>query len=76
MEVDGAAIIRDVISAGSVTALTSQLMPHIERTPMGRDIFTGHQTQRTGALVARAPLSRELVTPRGKPVSLVSAAHR
>ncbi len=62
MEVDGAAIIRDVISAESVTALTSQLMPHIERTPMGRDIFTGHQTQRTGALVARAPLSRELVT--------------
>ena len=62
MEADGAAIVADVISPGFVAGLTAELTPHIERTRMGRDDFTGHQTQRTGALVARAPMCRELVT--------------
>jgi ectoine hydroxylase-related dioxygenase (phytanoyl-CoA dioxygenase family) len=37
-------------------------MPYIEATPPGRDGFSGEKTTRTGALVARSPLARELVT--------------
>jgi len=35
--------------------------PYIERTPFGGDDFTGHKTQRTGALVARTQTCRKLV---------------
>ena len=61
MEDDGAAIITNVIPDEFIHRLVAQLTPYIERTPMGRDDFTGRQTQRTGALVARTPLCRELV---------------
>ena len=61
MERDGAAIIRDVIDADTVSRMTGEVMPFIERTPMGRDDFTGRATQRTGALVARTPTCRDLV---------------
>ena len=58
---NGAAIIRDVIDADTISHLTDELMPYIETTPMGSDDFTGRQTQRTGALVARTPTCRDLV---------------
>lgn len=61
MDQDGAAIIAEVITSDFVEQLRAQLAPYIERTPMGRDDFTGQKTQRTGALVARAPRCRELV---------------
>lgn len=35
--------------------------PYIEATPQARDDFTGEQTTRAGALVARSPAARELV---------------
>ena len=57
---EGAAIVADLIPAPQVAQLTQDLMPHIERTPFGDD-FTGRKTQRTGALVARVPSSRDLV---------------
>ncbi len=57
---EGAAIIADLLPAGQVAQLNQDLMPHIERTPFGDD-FTGRQTQRTGALVARVPSTRDLV---------------
>lgn len=57
---EGAAIVADVLPAAQVAQLTQDLMPHIERTPFGDD-FTGRQTQRTGALVARVPSTRDLV---------------
>ena len=62
MEADGAAIVADVIAPAFIDRLTAELTPWIECTRMGRDDFTGYHTQRTGALVARAPLCRELVT--------------
>lgn len=57
----GAAIIRDVIDSDTVSRMTGEVMPYIESTPMGADDFTGRQTQRTGALVARTPTCRDLV---------------
>jgi ectoine hydroxylase-related dioxygenase (phytanoyl-CoA dioxygenase family) len=45
-----------------VAAVMAELGPYIEATPYGADDFTGHLTTRTGALVARSPACRELVT--------------
>ena len=61
MERDGAAIIEGVIDPSTVAQMTAEVQPFIDRTPMGSDDFTGRQTQRTGALVARTPTCRGLV---------------
>jgi len=61
MQRDGAAIIRDAMSPDVHTRVATELEPWIDRTPLGRDDFTGRQTGRTGALVARSAASRELV---------------
>ena len=58
---DGAAIIHDLIDESTVRQMTDEVMPYIENTPMGPDDFTGRQTQRTGALVARTPTCRSLI---------------
>lgn len=58
---DGATIIRDQLPLLQRNALVDQLQPFVERTPFGNDDFTGRATQRTGALVARTPLCRDLV---------------
>lgn len=62
MQADGALILEGVLDAAQRQALTDELQPFIERTPMGNDDFTGRSTQRTGALVARTPRVRPLVT--------------
>jgi ectoine hydroxylase-related dioxygenase (phytanoyl-CoA dioxygenase family) len=58
---DGALILDDALSAAEVDALTAELRPYVEATTPGRDIFSGFSTTRTGALVARSPLCRDLV---------------
>lgn len=61
LRVDGAVILDDVLDPASLQAVRDELAPWIEATATGRDDFTGRLTSRTGALVARSPLSRELV---------------
>ncbi len=61
LERDGALILDDALSGAEVDALVAELKPWVEATPTGRDSFTGALTTRTGALVARSPLSRPLV---------------
>ncbi|MEO0983737.1 MAG: phytanoyl-CoA dioxygenase family protein [Pseudomonadota bacterium] len=58
---DGALIVDDVMSAGELARLKSEIMPYVEATPVGRDDFTGRKTTRTGALVARSQACRDLV---------------
>jgi ectoine hydroxylase-related dioxygenase (phytanoyl-CoA dioxygenase family) len=58
---DGAVIIENAISRQQAQATLDELMPFIEGTPVGRDEFSGHQTTRTGALIARSAACRELV---------------
>lgn len=58
---DGALILDDALPASEVDALVAELRPWVAATPPGRDSFTGAQTTRTGALVARSPLTRPLV---------------
>ncbi|MEM1231662.1 MAG: phytanoyl-CoA dioxygenase family protein [Pseudomonadota bacterium] len=62
LERDGAVILADALPGTQREALVAQLDPFIQRTPFGGDDFSGRATQRTGALVARTPLCRTLVT--------------
>lgn len=65
MQTDGAAIVVNAMTSDFRSKLQSELDPWIVQTPAGRDDFTGRLTSRTGALVARSPLSRELVMDAG-----------
>ena len=58
---DGAVIIDQVISPGAMDAVAAELKPWLDATPLGPDDFSGRRTKRTGGLVARSPLCRELV---------------
>ena len=59
---DGACIVRDVLPPEQLGRLNADLAPWIERSQPGSDDFTGRFTKRTGALVARCPESRPVVT--------------
>ncbi|ABC65000.1 phytanoyl-CoA dioxygenase family protein [Erythrobacter litoralis] len=58
---DGACIIDDAMAAGQLDRLKREIMPYVEATERGKDDFTGRQTTRTGALVARSETCRDLV---------------
>ncbi len=58
---DGACIIADAMPKQLLERVNGETAAWIERTPMGRDAFTGFNTSRTGALVARSPACREVV---------------
>ena len=58
---DGGAVITDALTSPLLDDFKSELEPYLTATPYGRDDFTGRKTQRTGALVARAPSCRQIV---------------
>lgn len=58
---DGACIVDTAIADGGLEQLKSEIMPYVLATSMGQDDFTGRQTSRTGALVARSAACRDLV---------------
>ena len=57
----GAVIVKDVIGAQTLERFNAEVMPYVERTPMGRDDFLGKSTKRTGALAARSQICRDLI---------------
>ncbi|MGZ8762011.1 MAG: phytanoyl-CoA dioxygenase family protein [Acidimicrobiia bacterium] len=57
---DGGAIIDRLVDPAVFDTMESELAPFMAATPYGDD-FSGHQTRRTGGLVARAPASHQLV---------------
>ena len=59
---DGACIIKDVLPPDVVSQTLSEVMPYVEQTRFGSDDFTGRNTRRTGALVARSPSCCDIVT--------------
>jgi len=61
LDSDGALILDDVIAAAEIARVRAEIDPYIDATADGRDRFTGFQTTRTGALVARSPACRDLV---------------
>lgn len=62
IERDGACILSCAMEPELLKRVSDELEPFISRTKTGRDEFTGKYTQRTGALVARSPVCRGVVT--------------
>lgn len=58
---DGALIIDDLAEVELIHRITSEMRPYIDATPPGSDEFSGRNTRRTGALIARSPASHELI---------------
>ena len=61
IERDGAVILKDVLSSEQLQSLRDEISPYINATEDGRDDFTGRHTTRTGALVARSAMCRDMV---------------
>jgi ectoine hydroxylase-related dioxygenase (phytanoyl-CoA dioxygenase family) len=59
---DGCVIISDLVPPESMDQITAELEPYIDATRGGDNEFLGHATRRTGALIARSPGARTLVT--------------
>lgn len=57
----GALIIDAMMEGEQLDRLRREIMPYVEATATGPDDFTGRNTTRTGALVARSEACRELV---------------
>jgi Phytanoyl-CoA dioxygenase (PhyH) len=58
---DGAVIVDGLAEVATIDAIVAEMAPHIELTPGGADDFSGHNTRRSGALIARSPSSHALV---------------
>lgn len=58
---DGAVIIDNLVAPQAMDAIAAELKPWLDATPFGPDSFSGRRTKRTGGLVARSPLCREIV---------------
>lgn len=57
----GCVIVERVLQPAECDQLATELAPWIDGTRYGIDAFTGTRTRRTGALLARAPASVELI---------------
>ena len=62
IEADGAVVVTGVLASDQLRRIHDETAPWVQQSPSGRDDFTGRNTSRTGALVARSPASREAVT--------------
>lgn len=58
---DGAVIVDQLISGAQMDRVREELLPYTSATAFGPDEFTGRRTRRTGGLIARSPLCRDLV---------------
>lgn len=57
----GAVIIERLVDDATCDRLHAELQPWLDTTPVGGDEFSGHNTRRTGGLLAKAPSSAALV---------------
>lgn len=58
---DGACILKGAINDDLIETITREVAPYVENTRFGADDFSGRNTRRTGALVARSPACRDVV---------------
>ena len=58
---DGAVILEGMMPEALSVRVEKEMRPHMECSAKGLDEFTGFNTTRTGALVARSPASHDLV---------------
>jgi ectoine hydroxylase-related dioxygenase (phytanoyl-CoA dioxygenase family) len=59
---DGCVIVAELASPELLDQVLDDLSPYRSATPGGSTEFLGHRTRRTGALIARSPTARTLVT--------------
>jgi ectoine hydroxylase-related dioxygenase (phytanoyl-CoA dioxygenase family) len=57
----GAVIVDNLVEPQAMDAIVAELQPWFDATPFGPDSFSGRRTKRTGGLVARSPLCRDIV---------------
>jgi ectoine hydroxylase-related dioxygenase (phytanoyl-CoA dioxygenase family) len=58
---DGAVIVSGLATADTMDQIATEMEPYIVATDRGHSTFLGHQTRRTGALIARSPTARCIV---------------
>jgi len=58
----GYAIVDDLVDEGLLDRLDLEVSPYVQAADAGRDDYDGRFTRRTGALIARCPSVRPLVT--------------
>jgi hypothetical protein len=58
---DAALIIDDLADIDLIDRVSAEMAPFIDATPPGSDDFSGRNTRRTGALIARSPSSHQLI---------------
>ncbi len=58
---DGALVVDSLVSPEYMDQVAAELRPWMDKTPAGPDNFSGRNTRRTGALIARSQKCRELV---------------
>ncbi len=61
LKTEGALVLDHVLAPDAIETVRAEIDPYVDATPGGRDTFSGHNTTRTGALVARSPACRALV---------------
>ncbi len=61
---DGCVIVAEAAPAATMDRVVAELEPYLEASARGGSEFLGRATRRTGALVARSPAARTLVTDR------------
>src|SRR6202000_1479566 len=59
---DGCVVIADLASAEVMDQIRGELDQHLAITSGGNTDFLGESARRTGALIARSPTSRSLIT--------------
>src|SRR5215468_10459245 len=58
----GCAVVERLVPRALLDRVRDELQPHLDATEPGTDDFSGRRTRRTGALIARSPTCRELIT--------------
>jgi ectoine hydroxylase-related dioxygenase (phytanoyl-CoA dioxygenase family) len=61
---DGCVVIADLASPQTMDQIRAELEPYLDATGGGNTEFLGPTTRRTGALIARSPSARPLITHR------------
>ena len=59
---DGCVVLADMASPGTMDQIRAELEPYLTATGGGNTDFLGETTRRTGALIARSPTARSLIT--------------
>ncbi len=59
---DGCVVVDRLAPGEVMDAVDTEMKPYVDATKSGVDPFSGHDTRRTGALIARSPTARDLVS--------------